>query len=121
MLDKIPGESQPYLSINTISNPNEVVNYPTEFSNSIILPGLPLHKLELKIDVSIIRLCNLNPPKLCNGNKLRVVSLQRNVKENRVKSEVGLLKIVSFQEETKNGEEDFHGCFCSFALSILPP
>ncbi|GFY22043.1 ATP-dependent DNA helicase [Trichonephila clavipes] len=42
MLDKIPGESQTYLSINTICNPDEVVNYPTEFLNSISVPGLPL-------------------------------------------------------------------------------
>ncbi|GFS77088.1 ATP-dependent DNA helicase [Trichonephila clavipes] len=29
MLDKIPGQSQTYLSINTVCNPDEAVNYPT--------------------------------------------------------------------------------------------
>ncbi|GFW79760.1 ATP-dependent DNA helicase [Trichonephila clavipes] len=69
MLDKIPGESQTYLSINTVCNPDEAVNYPTEFLNSIIVPGPPPHKLELKICVPFILLRNLNPPKLCNGTK----------------------------------------------------
>ncbi|GBP16954.1 hypothetical protein EVAR_101972_1 [Eumeta japonica] len=73
ILDKLSGESQTYLSINTVCNPNGVVNYPTEFLNSISVPGLPPHKLELKIDVPIILLRNLNPQKLCNGSRLRVV------------------------------------------------
>ncbi|GFX68474.1 uncharacterized protein TNCV_2004881 [Trichonephila clavipes] len=77
MLDKIHGESQTYLSINTVCNPDEAVNYPTEFLNSISVPGLPPHKLELKIGVPFILLRNLNPPKLCNGTRLRVVSLQK--------------------------------------------
>ncbi|GFS28496.1 ATP-dependent DNA helicase [Trichonephila inaurata madagascariensis] len=89
MLDKISGESQTYFSISTVCNPDESDNYPTEFSNSTILLGLPPHKLELKIDMSIILLCNLSPPKLCNGTRLRVVSLQRNVIEGRVISGCG--------------------------------
>ncbi|GFV13241.1 ATP-dependent DNA helicase [Trichonephila clavipes] len=31
MLDKIPGESQTYLSVSLVCNPDEAVNYPTEF------------------------------------------------------------------------------------------
>ncbi|GFU04677.1 ATP-dependent DNA helicase [Trichonephila clavipes] len=75
MLDKIPGESQTYLSINTVCNPDEAVNYPTEFLNSISVPGLSPHKLELKIGVPFTLLRNLNPPKLCNGTRLRAESL----------------------------------------------
>ncbi|GFU96785.1 ATP-dependent DNA helicase [Trichonephila clavipes] len=63
--------------INTVSNPEEALNYPTEFLNSIIVPGLPPHKLELNIDVPIILTRNLNPPKLCIGTRLRVASLQK--------------------------------------------
>lgn len=94
ILDKLSGESQTYLSINTVCNPDEVVNYPTEFLNSIIVPGLPPHKLELKVGVPIMLLRNLNPPKLCNGTRLRVVSLQRNVIEGRIISGCGKGEIV---------------------------
>ncbi|GFU49356.1 ATP-dependent DNA helicase [Trichonephila clavipes] len=94
MLDKIPGESQMYLSINTVCNLDEAVNYPTEFLNSISVPGLPPHKLELKIGVPFILLRNLNPPKLCNGTRLRVMSLQKNVIEGRIISGCGKGEIV---------------------------
>ncbi|GFV80807.1 ATP-dependent DNA helicase [Trichonephila clavipes] len=83
MLDKIPGESKTYLSINAVCNPDEAVNYPTEFLNSISVPGLPSHKLEIKIGVPFILLRNLNPPKLCNGTSLRVVSLQKKKRYRR--------------------------------------
>ncbi|GFY40011.1 ATP-dependent DNA helicase [Trichonephila inaurata madagascariensis] len=94
MLDKIPGKSQTYLSTNTVCNPDEAVNYPREFLSSISVPGLPPHKLELKIGVPFILLRNLNPPKLCNGTRQRVVSLQKNVIEGRVISECGKGEIV---------------------------
>ncbi|GFV01037.1 ATP-dependent DNA helicase [Trichonephila clavipes] len=89
MLDKTPGESQTYLSINTVCNPDEAVNYPSEFLNSISVPGLPPHKLELKIGVPFILLRNLNPPIFCNGTRLRVVTLQKNVIEGRIISGCG--------------------------------
>ncbi|GBP66887.1 ATP-dependent DNA helicase pif1 [Eumeta japonica] len=89
ILDKLSRESQTYLSINTVCNPDEVVNYPTEFLNSIIVPGLPPHKLELKIGVPITLFRNLNPPKLCNGTRLRVMSLQINVIEGHIISGCG--------------------------------
>ncbi|GFW36896.1 ATP-dependent DNA helicase [Trichonephila clavipes] len=94
MLDKIPGESQTYLSINTVRYPDEAVNYPTEFLNSISVPGLPPHKLKLKIGVLFILLRNLNLPKFCNGTRLRVVSLQKNVIEGCIISGCGKGEIV---------------------------
>ena len=42
----------------------EVVYYPIEFLNSINLPGLPDHMIELKVGVPIILLRNLDPPRL---------------------------------------------------------
>ena len=58
----IPGKATTYKSIDTVMNQDEVVNYPTEFLNSLDLLGMPPHILTLKIGVPIILLRNINPP-----------------------------------------------------------
>ncbi|GFT09254.1 ATP-dependent DNA helicase PIF1 [Trichonephila clavipes] len=77
----IPSETTTYKSIDTVENQDEVVNYPTEFLNSLDLPGMPLHVLTLKIGVPIILLRNINPPRLCNGARLSVKKMMNNVIE----------------------------------------
>lgn len=81
IMEKIPGNSTTYLSINTICQSEQAVHYPVEFLNSINAPGLPQHQIDLKIGIPIMLLRNLNPPKLCNGTRLRVISLQKNIIE----------------------------------------
>ncbi|GFU44729.1 ATP-dependent DNA helicase, partial [Trichonephila clavipes] len=66
----IPSETTTYKSIDTVENQDEVVNYPTEFLDSLDLPGMPPHVLTLKIGVPIILLRNINPSRLCNGTRL---------------------------------------------------
>ncbi|XP_036344619.1 uncharacterized protein LOC118753824 [Rhagoletis pomonella] len=77
----IPGETTIYKSIDTVVNQDEVVNYPTEFLNSLDLPGMPLHVLTLKIGVPIILLRSISPPRLCNGTRLSVKKMMNNVIE----------------------------------------
>ena len=81
VLTKIRDQAVLYKSVDTVLEPNEAVNYPSEFLNSIDPSGFPPHVLQLKIGVPIILLRNINPPKLCNGTRLAVK--KNNGKPNR--------------------------------------
>ncbi|GFX64975.1 ATP-dependent DNA helicase [Trichonephila clavipes] len=77
----IPSETTTYKSIDTVENQDEVVNYPTEFLNSLDLPGMPPQVLTLKFGVPIILLRNINPPRLCNVTRLSVKKMMNNAIE----------------------------------------
>ncbi|VDK69991.1 unnamed protein product [Onchocerca ochengi] len=72
------------ISFDTVVEADEAVNYPTEFLNSLDLPGISSHVLQLEIGVPIIMLRNINQPKLCNGTRLAVKKLLSNVIEESV-------------------------------------
>ena len=71
LLTCIPGDGKVYKSIDTVTDPNKIVHYPTEFLNSLEPTGMPSHRLELKIGTPIMLIRNMHPPKLCNGTRLR--------------------------------------------------
>ncbi|XP_022164211.1 uncharacterized protein LOC111029506 [Myzus persicae] len=77
---------QTYLSIDNLTDQDNAIDIPIEFSNFLNPSGLPPHKLDLKIGAPIIHMRNLNAPKLCNGTRLRIVTMQRNVIEAKVLS-----------------------------------
>lgn len=79
ILVHVSGESREYSSINTVLEEGDATHYPVEFLDSLMTPGVPAHKIYLKVGTPpIILLRNLSPPKVCNGTRLRVTSLQRN-------------------------------------------
>jgi ATP-dependent DNA helicase PIF1 len=63
----LPADLVSYKSIDTVCDATKAVNYPTEFLNSLDLPGMPPHSLQLKVGSPVNFLRNLNPPWLCNG------------------------------------------------------
>ncbi|CAF3716582.1 unnamed protein product [Rotaria socialis] len=72
---QLPGEVISYKSVDTVKNIDMVVQYPTEFLNSLEPSGMPPHNLHLKIGSSIMLLRNLDAPRLCNGARLCVKTL----------------------------------------------
>ncbi|KAL4153788.1 hypothetical protein QTP88_001621 [Uroleucon formosanum] len=79
--EQITGESRIYKSVDSATNQDDVVNYPPEFLNSLDLPGLPPHNLQLKVGSVVIMLRNINQPRLCNGTWLAIKKLLNNVIE----------------------------------------
>jgi ATP-dependent DNA helicase PIF1 len=77
----LPGDSVSYKSIDTVCDVIEAVNYPTEFLNSLDLPGMPPHNLQMKVGSPVLLLRNLNPLGLCNGKRLVIKKLMKNVIE----------------------------------------
>ena len=84
LLNLFPGDPKLYMSIDRVVKEDEVVDYPIEFLNSINLPGLTDHMIELKVGVPIILLRNLDPPRLCNGSRLLVTNLKNHIIEARI-------------------------------------
>ena len=78
LLNDFPGEKVIYKSVDTISDEHAIVTYPTEFLNSLEPSGMPPHILKLKVDVPIMVLCNVDPPRLCNGTRCIVKKLMPN-------------------------------------------
>lgn len=78
---KVPGEPIKYKSIDTVMDAEQVVNYPTEFLNSMEPPGMPPHILPLKVGSPVMLIRNLNAPKLCNGTRLAIKKLTPNLIE----------------------------------------
>ncbi|MBO1764798.1 hypothetical protein JQN64_26840, partial [Escherichia coli] len=81
LLNSFEGEEMIYKSVDTVIHTEDAVHYPVEFLNTINPAGLPYHSLRLRVGAPVMLLRNLKPPKLCNGTRLQVRVLHRNIVE----------------------------------------
>ncbi|CAN7016939.1 unnamed protein product, partial [Brassica rapa subsp. trilocularis] len=85
LVSKVPGEEKEYLSADSFAEEEQHsgdldMTYPLEYLNSLEFPGLPAHKLRLKVGVPVMLLRNLNQKEgLCNGTRLIVTHLGEKV------------------------------------------
>ena len=90
MIDLIDVDEETYLSADSICKastniPDQDVMYPIELLNSLKFPGIPNHKLRLKVGLPIMLLRNLNQSaRLCNGTRLLVTQLSKWVLEAQI-------------------------------------
>ncbi|XP_055902823.1 uncharacterized protein LOC129938995 [Eupeodes corollae] len=68
-----------YLSMDTIMDTELSTSYPVEFLNSLEPSGVPSHKLQLKLNVPVMLMRNLDAPRLSNGTTLRITKLGQNI------------------------------------------
>lgn len=78
---RVPGDERTYLSADSVSFDDEhAQHYPIEFLNTLEMSGLPTHELKLKVGACVMLLRNLDPDNgLCNGSRLIVTHLGRNI------------------------------------------
>lgn len=85
LLSHIPGESNEYLSSDSICKTESACEetseiYSTEFLNNISCSGLPSHSLTLKIGVPVMLIRNIDQAKgLCNGTRLQIIRMATHV------------------------------------------
>lgn len=94
VVSTLDGEEVVYTSFDSIISDNpddpEVINFPIEYLNSLTVAGTPPHKLILKAGTVIMLIRNLNSKKgLCNGTRLTVVSLQKNIIKAKILNDDG--------------------------------
>lgn len=90
LLDQLPGEPLTMYSVDGSDTDDATPGreeFTREFLQSIDLPGLPPSILNLKVGAPIMLLRNLRPSEgLCNGTRLVVTGLNRNVIHARIVS-----------------------------------
>ncbi|KAL0693661.1 hypothetical protein Bca4012_060841 [Brassica carinata] len=112
-MSKTGGESKDYYSYDsfeisdTQSDQNDAL-YAIEYLNSLEYPGLPSHKLTLKVGAPVMLLRNINQRKgLCNGTRMILTHIGERVLRaeiltgSHIGKEVFIPRIVLLHDETK--------------------
>ena len=78
------GGEKMYLSYNKVVHQVDAQKYPVEFLETLNPSGVPPHRLPLKPHMPIMLMRNLDPPRLCNGTRLKILKLHDNVIEAKI-------------------------------------
>ena len=71
MEEMIPGNTDKLAGADSLENPDDILRFNTEYLNSLVPTGFPVHTLRLKKGMPLMLLRNLNPREgLCNGTKM---------------------------------------------------
>jgi hypothetical protein len=82
LLNSMPGHPYTFKSADKVVDDGGVDIYPTEYLNTIDVPNLPPHELNLKVGAPVILLRNLDPSAgMCNGTRMRVARVGGRVVE----------------------------------------
>ena len=82
VLNMLDGEAIIYLSNDSLLDDTTSHQYPTEFLNSIDIPSMPSHSLEIKKNAIVMLLVNLDQKNgHCNGTRYQVINASRYVIE----------------------------------------
>lgn len=81
ILQEIPGPEKTYKSVDSTLDRDHAIQFPTEFLNSVELPGMPPHNMRLKVGCPVMLLRNLDAPRLCHGTRLIIKTLHPHVTE----------------------------------------
>ncbi|KAG2191640.1 hypothetical protein INT46_002555 [Mucor plumbeus] len=127
LLEKFPGEKSTYLSADVVCDDNQSIMCPPEYLNSIESGSLPPHALALKVGCPIMLLRNLDSTSgLCNGTRLIVKSLMRNVIEATIATGSHIGKVICIPKikliSSENDSIQFKRCQfpirLAFAMTI---
>ncbi|SGZ23012.1 BQ5605_C022g09575 [Microbotryum silenes-dioicae] len=81
IIELLPGDAQTFYSADSVDEEDGSL-YPTEYSNTLNIPGMPLHAVRLKVGCTAMLLRNMDPGAgLCNGTRLLLTRLQSRVLE----------------------------------------
>ena len=81
---RMPGELTIYWSVDRAASEEDEELFPTEYFNAFYEASLPPHKLCVKPGVPVMLLRNLDPPRLCNGTRLRITQCGKQIFEGEI-------------------------------------
>lgn len=84
ILNRLASRERTYFSIDSTSDPEDIVNFPVEVLNSLTPAGMPPHRLTLKEGSVIILIRNFRPPCTCNGTLLFIRKLHNHMIEGEI-------------------------------------